>query len=633
MKLSNAEMKLEREHLESVKDIINENINKSNLSIEDYKKEVVGKKRFLWENLSDYSDVEMYATMNDEDDNVALINKDIVKTYKLYRSLERPYFGRIDFNSQGKNETFYFGLTGVDREYEPVVYDWRTSVANLYYNYGLGRAEYQTPEGNVLGDITLKRQFKIENGNLISAYDTSTTINDELLENVMEDNTSDHMKNIVMSIEEEQNAIIRSGLKDNIIVEGVAGSGKTSIAMHRIAYMLYNDRLDSSNVLIFSPNDNFSEYISRVLPEMGEENVPTITFKNLVEDLTGIKAEGLIDFIDSKKVPQKEEHSFKYKKEIDEYLVNYFDSLKFTKKIGLKNEFITSSELNSIKNSIPKNLKFYDKMRVLSEKICARFKIDEVKNSDKMLKALRKNFGLKAKAKEIYEEFTGESIQDYIPYSDTIGIIYLYFEMNGYPEFGYIKRVIIDEAQDYTPWQMELIKEIFKSATFMVLGDRNQIVNPFCDRDDFLEFKGIFSNSKYYRLTKSYRSSKAIVEYSNKIIGSNDAKPVRESRNEIFKLKKSENFDSLKEDIHIYKEKGFKRIGVIVKDKDEVESIRTIVQDEALVYSVYDAKGLEFDAVIVVTRIDDAYTKDEANLLYIAVTRALHALVVYNQNI
>lgn len=633
MKLSSLEMKLEKEHLESVKSIISDSINESNLSIEDYKRDVIHKKRFLWENLSDYNDVEMYATMNDEDDNVALINKDIVKTYKLYRSLERPYFGRIDFNSGGKTETFYFGLTGVDREYEPVVYDWRTNVANLYYNYGLGSAEYETPEGNIQGDIMLKRQFKIENGNLISAYDTSTTINDELLENVMEDNTSDHMKSIVMSIEEEQNAIIRSGLKDNIIVEGVAGSGKTSIAMHRIAYMLYNDRLDSSNVLIFSPNDNFSEYISRVLPEMGEENVPTITFKNLVEDITGLKAEGLIDFIDSKKAPIKEKHSYDYKKKMDEYLVNYFDNLKFTKKIGLKDEFIPSSELNSIKNSIPKNLKFYDKMRVLSEKICAKFKIDEVKNSDKLLKVLRKSLGIKVKAKEIYEEFTGEVLEDYISYGDTIGILYLYFEMNGYPSAGHIKRVIIDEAQDYTPWQMELIKEIFKSATFMVLGDRNQIVNPYCNRDDFLEFKGVFSNSKHYRLTKSYRSSSGIVEYSNKIIDSYDAKPVRTSKNELVKFKKSDDFNSIKEDIHIYKEMGFNRIGVIVKDKSDVEQVRAIVQDEALVYSVYDAKGLEFDAVIVITRIDDTYTKQETNLLYIAVTRALHALVVYNQDI
>ncbi len=633
MKLSNLEMNLEKEHLEKVKSIISDNIKKSNLNIEDYKREVVHKKRFLWENLSDYNDVEMYATMNDEDDNVALINKDIVKTYKLYRSLERPYFGRIDFNSQGKTETFYFGLTGVDCDYEPVVYDWRTNVANLYYNYGLGQAKYQTPDGTIEGDITLKRQFKIENGNLLSAYDTSTTINDELLENVMEDNTDDYMKSIVMSIEEEQNAIIRSGLKDNIIVEGVAGSGKTSIAMHRIAYMLYNDRLDSSNVLIFSPNDNFSEYISRVLPEMGEENVPTITFKNLVEDITGLKAEGLIDFINSKKVSHKEKHSFDYKKKIDEYLVNYFDSLKFTKKIGLKNEFITSSELNSIKNSIPKNLKFYDKLHALSEKICTKFKIDEVKNSDKMQKILRKSLGIKTKSKEIYEEFTGEALQEYISYSDTVGILYLYFEMNGYPEFGHIKRVIIDEAQDYTPWQMELIKEIFKSATFMILGDRNQIVNPFCNRDDFLEFKKIFGNSKYYRLTKSYRSSKAIVEYSNRIIGSNDAKSVRKSKNELVKFKRSDDFNSIKEDIHIYKKMGFNRIGVIVKDKDDVEQVRNIVQDCALVYSIYDAKGLEFDAVIVITGIDNAYTKLETNLLYIAVTRALHALIVYNQDI
>lgn len=207
----------------------------------------------------------------------------------LQASEQAPYFGRLDFHENGlpAKEKLYIGVRSIIEQKSgwPLVYDWRAPVSSMFYDYGLGEAEYEGPGGVYRGQIFLKRQYRIENRELVYMFDNELKIDDEILQEVLASQTSAKMRNIVNTIQREQNQAIRNDKDALLLVEGPAGSGKTSVALHRIAYLLYRQRshLRSENVLIFSPSQIFSDYISHVLPELGEENVPTMTFKDYAE--------------------------------------------------------------------------------------------------------------------------------------------------------------------------------------------------------------------------------------------------------------------------------------------------------------------------------------------------------------
>lgn len=641
MNISKEEYQYEESHLSQTKDIIEDIIATKNVDIEDYKTRIVERKRFLWEHQNEFIDSDLCSLMNEEDMNVSLVNDDITKVYKLYRSLETPYFSRIDFESDNKKNTYYIGLTGVDKEYEPVVYDWRAAVANLYYNYGLGESQYESDEGLVLGTTTLKRQFDIRLGNLLSVYDNEVGVNDILLESVLAGNTDLYMRNIVDTIQKEQNDIIRASIGTDLIVEGVAGSGKTSVALHRIAYLLYNQKnLTNKNVLIFSPSEIFTEYISSVLPELGEENVATTTFKDFAANyIKGIKIESLVEFIercyesDSKDKNLEEMLSFSYKDRIDRFLSDYFLSLKFTKKLGLKTSFLSASELNNLKNKVPSKLSFYDRIEYLSEKVCEYFQIDEVRNASKIQKILRKILGVIESPIELWKSFTGTEI-DKVNYEEIFAILYLYFEVNGYPSMSQIKLLVIDEAQDYSLWQFAFIKKIFNNAKFTILGDRNQSINPYLKYSSLEDIKDIFGSVKYKQLKNTYRSSKEIIEFANHILNLKDIHSIRKSNGiDVIEKKEKNLHDDLSSDITLLRDKGLNRIAIITKNEEEKNYIESLLTSlEVDIIPVYLAKGLEYDGVIIYTDLSNKYLDSEKNLFYVACTRALHALVVYNQS-
>ncbi len=645
MNLEEKELKFERERLDETVAVIDKLISEKNVNIDEYKSDIVKRKRFLWEQQNEFYDGDLQAAMNDEDFSVNLINKDIIKVYKLYRSKETPYFSRVDFSRDGDVDSYYIGLTGIDVDFSPVVYDWRAPVANLYYNYGLGSSKYEVPDGVVEGETLLKRQFDIKMGKLLSAYDSSIDSRDELLESVLAHNSSEQMKNIVSTIQREQNEIIRYGGKANLIVEGVAGSGKTSVAMHRIAYLLYNhEGLTNKNVLILSPNTVFSNYISNVLPELGEENVMTTTFDDFAGNyIKGAKVESIMEFVErhyevgsnihddaitGTKVPGR------YKDRLNDFLGKYFDSLKFTKKIGLKTKFITSAELNEIKMQVPKKLSIFDRFNYIAEKVCAEFQIDEVKNAPKFKNKIMEILGVERNPIKLYEKFSQREIGDIVPYEDIFAILYIYFEIWGYPSFSHVKVVVIDEAQDYSMWQFEFLKRIFNQAVFTILGDKNQRVNPYIRYDSMEEITDVFKNSKYKKLFNTYRSSKEIIEYSNKILDLDGINSIRPSSGVKVVSRSS---DDLKGDIISELERlhelGYKRIAVITKTAKEAKSLHREVGTKDEFIPVYLAKGLEYDAVIVATFKENAFTEEERSLFYVACTRALHALVVLNQEV
>lgn len=642
MSIKKEELEKELKHLEETKEVIDRTISSKKVDIESYKSNIVNQKRFLWEHQSEYYDGDLYSEMSEHDFSVGLINEDIKKVYKLYRAKETPYFSRIDFTSEGENDTFYIGITGVDEDYEPVVYDWRAPIANLYYNYGVGPSKYEIPDATISGETTLKRQFDIKMGKLENVYDSGIDTRDEMLIDVLENNTSEQMRNIVHTIQKEQNEIIRYGGSSSLIVEGVAGSGKTSVALHRVAYLLYNQiGLQNNNVLILSPNVVFSNYISNVLPELGEENVLTTTFDDFASAyIKGAKPESIMEFVErhyeedkSEERGASKEDKMTYRERLDCFLNEYYDSLKFRKKMGLKTKFLSSAELDELKRDVPSKLRINARFDYLAERICAKFDIDQVKNAHKMKEKIMDILGVIKDPLKLYEEFSHKIISGIVPYEDIFAIIYIYFEVWGYPSFSNIKVVVIDEAQDYSMWQFEFLKRIFNQAVFTILGDKNQRVNPYIKYDSMEKIAEVFRDSKYKKLFNTYRSSKEIIEYSNKILGLEGINSIRPSNGQKVSEKESDN---LAHDIEVELERfrglGYKRLAVVTKTKVEAEKLKKSIDNEADFIPVYLAKGLEYDGVIVASEKSKGFTADESNLFYVASTRALHILTVFNKN-
>ena len=207
----------------------------------------------------------------------------------MNRLLPSPYFGRIDFQEDGLDfsEQIYIGVSSfVDEDgLSFLVYDWRTPIASLYYDYSPGAASYDTPGGRIEGTMELKRQYQIHDGQIRNMFDTSVTIGDELLQQVLGKGADSQMKSIVATIQKEQNAIIRNDKSRMLIVQGAAGSGKTSAALQRVAYLLYKhrERLKADQIVLFSPNPMFNSYVSTVLPELGEENMQQTTFQEYLD--------------------------------------------------------------------------------------------------------------------------------------------------------------------------------------------------------------------------------------------------------------------------------------------------------------------------------------------------------------
>ena len=276
MSISKGELQKEKAYLLKVKKVLEKLIEKGMQTVEQRTTSINDLKKFMWDNLSDYTDEERGIALYEVDQSVDITNEKIADINRYKKAKDNPYFAKIVFKDDEFEDEMpiYIGMKSVQEGINFYVYDWRAPISSMFYNYELGDAEYEAPTGVITGQLLSKMQFKIQNGKLIRCFKSDINIDDEYLQEVLSNSSTDKMKNIVSTIQREQNAIIRYDNDKYLVVQGVAGSGKTSVALHRIAYLLYKDlALKSNNVLIFSPNDVFSDYISNVLPELGEENV------------------------------------------------------------------------------------------------------------------------------------------------------------------------------------------------------------------------------------------------------------------------------------------------------------------------------------------------------------------------
>ena len=482
------------------------------------------------------------------------------------------------------------------------------------------------------------------------------------------------MTNIVNTIQKEQNIIIRNVDDKYLIVQGIAGSGKTSVALHRIAYLLYNEKnLTNNNVLIFSPNEVFSEYISNVLPELGEQNVLQTTFSDFASSYIDGDIETFTNFLEryyknenidfENQKYNKIKLSNEFKKEIDIFIKEYVSKARFVKGLSINGKKITREELDQIFQEKFNNRPISIRLDDMSEYLGGYKK--EVKR--KIFQKLKELLTIDTNPIEVYNKILSENnltidlertkfnsngkIQK-LSYSDLLPLMYINFELNGYPNARSIKHVIIDESQDYTLLQFDILKKIFNSSSFTILGDINQTINPFYKYDNLNDINNIFNNKgKYIELTKTYRSSQEIIEFSNKILGIDNACSVRDSNSipvEFGELDKNEISKILVENVHKMKEENMKRIAIITKSNEEMLELYNELKKDLknlkmintskdfkignmVILPSYISKGLEFDGVIIYTDKENEYKEKDKYLFYVVCTRAQHVLSIYNQ--
>ncbi len=681
MNLSNEELQKEEQYLNQSIEVIREQISDLGQQLYDREEKIQEFQKFIWDARHDMDPTEMKTMRSSNELEIAMIMARAKYYQKLFKIQNNPYFGSITFVEENQSQKIYIGITHLEdtKNDKYLIHDWRAPISSLFYDYEIGDASYIAPGGKINGKITNKRQFKIESGKLKRVFDNNINIDDDLLQEVLAQESNDKMKNIVNTIQEEQNAIIRNTEDRNLIVQGIAGSGKTSVALHRIAFLLYKiENLNSKNVLIFSPNQIFSEYISNVLPELGEDNTMQTTFHDFLSmNLPEFnEVESFTSFVERfYKYKEKNKELVKYKqsdeiiKDLDAYINSLLKNVRFIRDINNRDYEYKKEELNSFLNDRYSKLLLIDRFDAIADKICNDYFEGRKTKKSSIIKTLKESLNLKVDYKIIYKKFFSSPnfINNYkgsiseieiknsvnkkiISYEDACLMVYLKGILQGFNYRGLIREVIIDEAQDYNRLQYIIIKNIFKKSDFTILGDVNQTINPYYKYNTLASLNDIFGKeTKYLELSKTYRSSPEIIEHTNNILGLKHVSAIRRENHMpiIFRKEKNNLKELLIEDINNLKVKKFS-IALITKTDEEASKLYELLKEDIeninlltsttkefnkklVIIPSYVAKGLEFDSTIIYTNIDNKYNNDENYLYYVACTRSQHQLIIYNQ--
>lgn len=671
--ITEEEIKKEKKHLELVNKKLKEELDTlgfKNIKEEENYKEF---QKMMWDDFASLDAGDIASRM--EEDAREVSRKDSkYEHFKRLKNIENnPFFASIIFEDEdGEEFNIYISTTYLRDKDENILYDWRSPICSLYYDYELGPSEYDAPGGVVKGVLKRKRQYKIKNKKLISVFDSNLNITDEFLQDALASNTSDKLKSIVNTIQKEQNRVIRDTRSDNLIVEGLAGSGKTTVALHRIAYLLYKEKdLTSSKILIFSPNNVFSEYISGVLPSLGERNTKETTFHEyLGHFLTEYKGvESYTHFLSRYYMGEEDDEELVRYKQSDEilrdliyYLNDFEKNASFNGDIILEKNLICKKELNDYLHYKYNRMPLFERLDEIASKLSERFYKGTQKKKTTFKRIIKETINFDLDFKNIYSDFfkskysrmklSDDEIKSFINkkeanYEDALLITFIKGKLEGYKTDLLIKEVVVDEAQDYNILEYVVLKNIFKKAHFTILGDTNQNINPYYHYDSLETLKGLFKgDTNFMMLNKTYRSSPEIINFSNKILGLNHVNAIRNEtgkdviiRKNIADLKKS-----LEDDINYLKDL-YTDIAIITKDDNEAEKIYkllaspeiTLLKEEdkdfnknIIIVPAYLSKGLEFGGVIIYNDRVNSFKGKEKNLLYVAVTRAEHELIVYN---
>ncbi|PEB50460.1 helicase [Bacillus pseudomycoides] len=671
----------------------------------------------------------------------------------LKRLQQSPYFGRIDFIEDGESsgESIYLGIHSFyDESTEQfLVYDWRAPISSLYYDYSLGRAKYVAPNETISGEMTLKRQYVIRNGQIISMFDTGVTIGDKLLQEVLGNNANTQMKSIVSTIQKEQNQIIRNETSRLLVVQGAAGSGKTSAALQRVAYLLYRyrDTLHAEQIVLFSPNSMFNSYVSTVLPELGEDNMKQTTFQEYLENhiekkfeledpftqmeyvltgtkernyetrLDGIKYKASSDFIEvvDQYVAYLKQEGMLFKdikfrgeiiiskEQIKERFYEFDASIRIPNRIKLISEWLLK-ELKQQEKIERKALWVEEEIQLLDKETYAKVyrklqqkqeysegTFDDFEREQNMLAAIvvKEHFKpLRRRVKKLqfihtpalyiqlfkdpqfakqlveenklpqrWNEICKETIEKiqrfYMSYEDATPYLYMKDQLEELQRNTSVQHIFIDEAQDYSAFQYAFLKRIFPHTKMTILGDFNQTIYEHASENEFSQLSALYGEelSEKIILTRSYRSTKQIIEFTKQLI--TDGEEIEPFQREgkqptIQEVEEGEaHHKKIVEQIERLQQNGHKTIAVICKTAEESEAAYHVLQKSLqvrlikketssfdtgiLIIPSYLSKGVEFDAVIIYDASKRKYSREsERKLFYTACTRAMHELYIYS---
>ena len=639
-------------------------------------KEVVGDleefrefQKLAWQDKSSFDRAEFNQVLSNNEMEARRILAKRMYFKRICLIASKPYFASFKYQDEdGKNYNIYMSLTYLkDDNYNNILYDWRSPICSVFYDYETGPCKYLAPEGIISGTLYSKRQYQIKDNKLLAVFDNSLNIDDEVLQEVLANNSSDKMKNVVNTIQKEQNLVIRNLEDKNLIVQGIAGSGKTSVALHRIAFLLYRiDNLSSKDILIFSPNEVFSSYISNVLPELGEENTKETTFSDylsyFIKEYKSV--EPFTNFIAKfYEGSNKRKNLITYKQsreiviDLDNYLNDYILDAKVIKDLELdKVNTVSKEEINYLLHDKYSRFPFFERIREIAKKLSLNYYGSEGKKRATIEKIIIDNANFKKNYKSLYVNFYKSKYSKYqlleeeekeilktkeLSYEDALLFAYLKGTLEGFHYEGDIKQVVVDEAQDYNYLQYQMMKKIFKKASFTILGDINQNMNPYINYKSLEELKDIFDSSIYLELLKTYRSSKEIIEYTNKILGLSHVCAIRKDNNiPVIKHQKDDLLDLIPK-----LRSKYKSLAIITKDMlmaenlyKKLESIYDLslltidsknFRKDFVIAPSYLAKGLEFDSVIVYNSLDNPFKEVDKYLYYIACTRCQHELHLY----
>ena len=647
--------------------------------------------------------VELSQYINPVTDKIIDYEEEEHKILLLEKMIKSPYFARIDFkfDDEDEFEKIYIGRSSLRKNsyQEMYVYDWRSPIASVFYRFMTGEAFYDAPCGRVTGELNLKRQYEIKNGTLEYFFDSDVQIVDEFLRQLLSQNTTAKMKAIVETIQHEQDVVIRDMENDLLMVQGVAGSGKTSIALHRAAYLMYQGlqtKLSANNIMIISPNSIFEQYISNVLPELGEDNVISSVFEDILSELlNGRKIQSRNDFLENLIVNSKykeiSRNSIEFKTSsffreiLDQFLIDIprqwieFEDVYYEGKcvvsgqilkdkilgrpetpLGIKLEQLEDYILEQIFGT-GKGRGHKEEKNLIKQEIQKFIKIDIVElykilfSNEAYFYSLLQNSNPSQNIKNIWK-YTKENLEaDSLYYDDAIATAYLYLKIYGTNKYKNIKQVVIDEAQDYYPLQYEIFNLVFSNAKFTILGDMKQTLAKKEDISFYEQIQKILNKKKssLIMLDKSFRCTNEILNFSLKFIEqSSQIKSFNRNGDspKVYIADNSEIFiDEIVKEIKLCQEKGFQSICLIckteknstylfnkIKHKLDIQLIKNgSVSDlqGVFILPVYMSKGLEFDTVLICDADSQNYhDEDDKNLLYVACTRALHKLSLFCEN-
>lgn len=669
--------KQEKEYLKQIISFLKKVIGNTDASVKDHVDTLAEYKDYIWSN-KDIDPHEIRSMRESILNHFALGESVINKHKRLTKILAIPYFGRIDFLEKKENSKVMPIYIGIHTFYDPesratLIHDWRAPVSSMFYDHELGEAGYRSPSGEIKGEISLKRQYRIRGGKMEFMIESALTVHDDILQKELSSNVDDKMKNIVATIQREQNRIIRNEDIRTLIIQGVAGSGKTSIALHRIAYLLYTfrDSISSKDILIISPNKVFSDYISNVLPELGEETVPETsmeqilsgvlehkykyqTYFGLVNELLEKPSSSLIDRIAYKA-------SFGFISELDKFILHientYFKAadVKLTKYITIPAPFIEEQYLRF--NRYPIRRRFDAMADYMLDMLKIQYTFTVTTTGRNLLKKEIRLMFAGNNDIQVYKDFfkwtnnpgmfkmrKGHTLE----YSDLAPLAYLHLalEGNGNQPFR-VKHLLIDEMQDYSPIQYKVIQKLFPCRK-TVLGDAGQSVNPYGSSTAETIQKSLTA-SEIMKLCKSYRSTFEITDFAQKIHPNAELEPVARhgEKPQILQFGSAvEELSGIMGLISTYRKSGYKSLGIICKTEQQARKMADMLKSYAndisflssqssafvqgiVITSAHMAKGLEFDEVIIPQTDERNYRSEiDKSMLYVAVTRAMHRLTL-----